>query len=249
MNLSFHRRRLPIPGNGDFPFFFSRKEKGQKRGIPVIAQDHIRVETSEKLLDFSDINRLHLHTIPFTLQEERLPPKGVSIHSKFHDPEVRNAFIADPHGLGWIRMNFKDSISFNLSNTSARWKNLFLVKISLGQRDVTIVEGHFLFPGRENPGKLGIMLRIDHLDLDHFHFIPAPELLLSGPLVACRPLASLERVEEIEKIAFLSLCTESRPERIFQPAKPFILFLDPQDHRGLQRIKIEEPSFDLHRFT
>jgi hypothetical protein len=146
-------------------------------------------------------------------------------------------------------MNLKDSISFNLNKTSACWKKFFLIKISLGQRDVTIVEGHFLFPWRENSRKLGIMLRIDNLDLDHFHFLATPKLLLSGPLVACCPLTSLERVEEIEKIAFLSLCIESRPERIFQPAKPFILFLDPQDHRGLQRIEIEEPSSDLHGFT
>jgi hypothetical protein len=230
MNLSFHRIRLPIPGNGDLPSLLSRKEKGKKRGIPIIAQDHIRVETFEKLFDFSDIDRLHLHTIPFTLQEERLLPKEVSIHSKFHDPKVRNAFIADPHRLGWIRMNFKDSISFKLDKTSACWENFFLVKISLGQRDVTIVESHFLFPWRESSGKLGIMLRIDNLDLDHFHFLTTPELFLSGPLVACCPLASLERVEEIEKVAFLSLCIESGPERIFQSTEPPILFLDPQDH-------------------
>jgi hypothetical protein len=146
-------------------------------------------------------------------------------------------------------MNFKDSISFNLNKASACWKNFLLVKISLGQRDVTIVEGHFLFPRRENSGKLGIMLRIDNLDLDHFHFLTAPELLLSGPLAACRPPASLKSVEEIEKITLLSLCIESRPERIFQSTKPPILFLDPQDHRGFQRIKIEEASFEFHRFT
>jgi hypothetical protein len=93
------------------------------------------------------------------------------------------------------------------------------------------------------------MLRIDNLDLDHFHFIPTPELLLSGPLVACCPLASLERVEEIEKIVFLSLCIESGPERIFEPVEPSILFPDPKDHRGLQRIKVEEPSVEFHRFT
>jgi hypothetical protein len=168
---------------------------------------------------------------------------------KFHDPKVRNVFTAYPHRLGWIRVNFKDSISFNLNKTSACRKDFFLIKIRLGQRDVTIVEGHFFFPRRETSGKLGILLRIDNLDLDHFQFFTAPELLLSGPLAACRPLASLEKVEEIEKIAFLSLCIEARPERIFQSMKPPILFLDPQDHRGLQRIKIEEPSFDLHGVT
>jgi hypothetical protein len=68
MNLSFHRIRLPIPGDGDFPSLLCRKEKGQKRSIPPIAQDHIRIEMSEKLLDFPNIDRLHLHTIPFAFQ-------------------------------------------------------------------------------------------------------------------------------------------------------------------------------------
>jgi hypothetical protein len=204
---------------------------------------------SEKLLDFPDIDRLHLHTIPFAFQQERLLPDRVSIHPKLHDPEVRNVFIVYPHRLGRIRMNFKDSISFNLNKASACWKNFLLVKISLGQRNVTIVEGYFFFPRGENSGKLGIMLRIDNLDLDHLHLFSTPELLLSGPLAACRPPASLKRVEEIEKITLLAPCMESRPERIFQSTKPPILFLDPQDHRGFQRIKIEEPSSELHGFT
>jgi hypothetical protein len=146
-------------------------------------------------------------------------------------------------------MNFKDSISFDLNQTSACRKDFFLIKICLRQRDVTIVEGHLLFPWRENSGEVGIMLRIDDLDLHHFHFITTPEILLSGPLVSCCPLASLERMKEIEKIAFLPLCIESRPERIFESAEPPILSLDPQDHRGLQRIEIEESSLNLHGFT
>jgi hypothetical protein len=93
------------------------------------------------------------------------------------------------------------------------------------------------------------MLRIDDLDLHHFHFITAPELLLSGPLIPRRPPLFLERVEEIEKIAFSPLCIESRPERIFESAEPPVFFLDPQDHRRSQRIKIEEPSVDFHGFT
>jgi hypothetical protein len=112
-------------------------------------------------------------------------------------------------------MNFKDSISFDLNNTSACWKKFSLIKISLGQRDVTIVEGHFLFPLRENSGKLGIMLRIDNLDLHHFNFITTPEIFLPVPLVSYYPPPFLKRMEEIEKIAFLSLGIESRSERIF----------------------------------
>jgi hypothetical protein len=126
---------------------------------------------------------------------------------------------------------------------------LLLIKISLRQRDVTIVEGDLFLPRRENSGESGIMLRIDDFDLHHFHFLAAPELLLSVPLVSCCPPPFLERVKEIEKIAFSPLRTESRPKRIFESAEPPIFFLDPQDHRGLQRIEIEETPLDLHRFT
>jgi hypothetical protein len=230
MSLSLHRIRLPIPGDGDFPSLLCRKEKGQKRGISIVAQDHIRIETPEKLLDLPNLDRLHLRMIPFTFQDERLLPHGVSIHSKFHDPKVRNVFSAYPYRLGWIRVNFKDSIFLNLNKASACWENFLLVKISLGQKDVTIVEGNFLFPWRESSGKLGIMLRIDNLDLEHFHFITTPELLLSGPLAACCPLAFLERVEEIEKIASLSLGIESGPKGIFESVKPSLLIFDPKDH-------------------
>src|SRR4030042_612921 len=144
-----------------------------------------------------------------------------------HDPKVRNLFIVHPHRLGWIRTNFENSISFSLNNTSACRKYFFPIKIGLWQRDITVVEGNPLFPLRENSGKLSIMLRIENLNLHHFNFIPTPELLLSGPLVSCCPPCFLERVEEIQKIAFLSLSIESRPERIFESAKPSVLALDP----------------------
>jgi hypothetical protein len=146
-------------------------------------------------------------------------------------------------------MNFKDSIPLNLSHTPARRKNLFLIKVSLRQRDVTIVEGDLLFPGRENSGEMGIMFRIGDLDLHHFHFLTAPELLLSVPLISCCSPLFLESTEEIEKIGFSPPCIESGPERIFEPAEPPVLFLDPQDHRGVQRIKIEQPPLDLHEVT
>ena len=66
------------------------------------------------------------------------------------------------------------------------------------------------------------MLRIADLDLHHFHFLTAPELLLSVPLVSRRPLIFLERAEEKEKIAFSPLRIESRPEGIFESAEPTV---------------------------
>src|SRR5208337_4663542 len=101
---------------------------------------------------------------------------------QLQDPEVRKVFVVQPYRFGWIRVNFKDSISLGLNKTSACRKDFFLIEISLRQGDVTIVEGNLLFPWRENSGELSIMLRIDDLDLHHLHFIAAPELLLSVPL-------------------------------------------------------------------
>jgi hypothetical protein len=93
------------------------------------------------------------------------------------------------------------------------------------------------------------MLRIHYLDLHHFHFVPAPEFLLSGPPVACGPSSFLKRVEQGEKISPLPLGIESRSERIFESVRQTILILDPENHRRLQRIEIEKPSLDLHGST
>jgi hypothetical protein len=246
MNLPFHGIRLPIPRDGNIPPSLFKKETGQKRGISIIAQDHVRIEMFDKPLDFSDIDHLHFHAVSFTLQNKRSLPNGVSFDPQFQDPKVGKIFVVHPHRFGGIRVNFKDPISLNLNYTSACWKDLLLIKVSLRQRDVTIVEGDLLLPGRENSGELGIMLRIDDLDLHDFHFLATPELPLSVPLVSCCPPLLLERAEEIEKIGFLSLRIEPRPERIFESARPPIFSLDPQDHRGVQRIEIEEPSVDLH---
>jgi hypothetical protein len=146
---------------------------------------------------------------------------------KLHHSKVREISIIRPYGFGWIRMNLENSPSLYFSDTSACRKESFFIKVDLGQRDITIVESNALFPPRENFGELGIMLRISYLNLHHFHFVTAPELSLTRPLVPCGPSLFLKKVEESEKIFFLSLCVESRPEGIFQSAKPSILFLDP----------------------
>jgi hypothetical protein len=119
----------------------------------------------------------------------------------------------------------------------------------LGGRDVTIVERDSLFPPGENFRELGIMLRISHFDFHNLHFVSAPELPLSGPLVSCCPSLFLKRMEQGEKIFFFSPSIESRSERVFESAKRAIFTLDPKDHRGLQRIEVEEPSPNLHDFT
>jgi hypothetical protein len=56
-------------------------------------------------------------------------------------------------------------------------------------------------------------------------------------------------MEQGEKIFFFSPSIESRSERVFESAKRAIFTLDPKDHRGLQRIEVEEPSPNLHDFT
>jgi hypothetical protein len=143
-------------------------------------------------------------------------------------------------------MNLKDSIPFDLSDTSTCWKEPFSIKIGLRQRDVTIIESNFSFPSRENSGKSSIMLRIPRLDLHYLHFVSAPEFLLFGPLVPYRKPFFLERVKQCEKISPFSFRIESRPKGFFKSAKTSVLIFDPEDHGGLQRIEIEKPSSKFH---
>jgi hypothetical protein len=56
-------------------------------------------------------------------------------------------------------------------------------------------------------------------------------------------------MEQGEKIFFSSPSIESRSEGVFESAKRTIFTLDPKDHRGLQRIEIEEPSPKFHLST
>jgi hypothetical protein len=169
--------------------------------------------------------------------------------TKLHHSKVRKIAVIHPYGLRWVRMNLKDLVPFSLNDTPACRKKSPFIKIGLGGRDVTIVERDSLFPPGENFRELGIMLRISHLDFHHLHFVSAPELPLSGPLVFCRPSLFLKRMKQGEKILFFSPSIESRSEGVFESAKRTIFTLDPKDHRGLQRIEIEEPSPKFHKIT
>ncbi len=93
------------------------------------------------------------------------------------------------------------------------------------------------------------MLRISQLDFHHLHFISTPELPFLSPLVSRRPPLFLERTKQGEEIFLIPSGIESRAEGIFESAKGSILTFDPENHRGLQRIEVEEPTPDFHKFT
>jgi hypothetical protein len=167
---------------------------------------------------------------------------------EFHHAKVREVSIVLPYRFKRIGVNLKDSIAFDLSDTSTCGKNPFLIEINLRGRDVTIVEGNGLFPLRKHSWKLAITFRIGHLNLHHFHFLSAPEFPFSCPLVSCGPSPFLEGMEQGEKSFLLSLCIESRPKGIFESANYSIPGLDPEDHRGLKRVKIEKVAVKFHGY-
>jgi len=91
------------------------------------------------------------------------------------------------------------------------------------------------------------MFRINHFDLHHFDFFPAPELFFSGPLVRCGLLIFFEGLIQGEEIVFLSLCIEPGPKWVLKSMKPSFLIFEPEDHRGVKRVEIKKPSLNLHR--
>src|SRR4030042_3780675 len=109
-----------------------------------------------------------------------------------HHPEVRKVSFIHPHALGFVGLNSEDSSPLDLSDTSTCWKESLFVKVSLGGRNITIVEGDLFLPLRKNSGKLGIMFRIGHFDLHPLDFISAPELPLFSPLIPCGKPFSLK---------------------------------------------------------
>jgi hypothetical protein len=177
-------------------------------------------------------------------QQER-----VSIGPEFHDTEVRKVSVVQPHRLGWIGVNPEEAIAFILSDAPACRKEALFIKVDLGQRDITIVEGDSFFPRREGIGKPGIIIGASQLDLHYLHLLPAPELLLVSPLVSSGPSPFLERVEQGGKIVLRPLGIEPGSKRGLEPVEYPILSLDPEDHGGLQRIEIKEPAPDFHKFT
>src|SRR4030042_4827269 len=130
-------------------------------------------------------------------------------------------------------MNLKDPPPFVFTDAPACWKEPFFIKIDLGQRDITITENDPIFPWRKHSGELDIIICIAYLNLHHFHFFSAPELLLSGPLIPCSPPIFLERVEQGKEIVSLPLGIEPGPEGIFESMEQILTVLDPEDHRRL----------------
>jgi hypothetical protein len=146
-------------------------------------------------------------------------------------------------------VNLKDAAPLGLNNASACGENPLFIKVGLRRRDVTIVESNSLFPLRKNFGNVGRVFRIFQLDFHHLYFIATPELFLSGPLVSRRPSLFFKGMIQREKISPLSAGIESRAEGVFESVQGVILTLDPENHRGLQRIQVEEPSSKFHKIT
>jgi hypothetical protein len=187
---------------------------------------------------------LKLHPISFTRQDKRLPTvpgktPRISIGIKFHHAKVRQLSIIRPDGLGGIGVNLEDSTPFTVNDTPACRKESFFVKVGLGGRNIAVVERDPLFPRPQNPGKLGIVFRVHHLDFHHLDFITAPEFSLAAPLVSRRPPSLLEKGKQGEKISFFPLRVESRPEGLLKPVEQPVFSFDPEDHRRTQRIEIE----------
>ena len=120
-------------------------------------------------------------------------------------------------------MDLKDPPSLTLTDASACGKEPFLIEVGLGQRDIAIVKNDPFFPWSKNSGELDIMVCIAHLNLHHFYFFSAPELLFSGPPAPCGPPIFLEQVEQVKEIASLPPGIEPRPEGIFESMKQTLL--------------------------
>jgi hypothetical protein len=215
---------LPMPWDGGFLFPLQRKKKREQTRVSIIAQDQIGIELPDEPIDFFEIHMLKLHPIPFTRQYERLPtlpgetpriPNGI----EFHHAKVRQLSIVRPDGLGGVRMNLEDSTPFTVNDTPACRKESFFVKVGLGGRNIAVVERNPIFPRPQNPGKLGIVFRVHHLDFHHLDFITAPEFSLADPLVSRRPPSLLEKGKQGENIFFFPLRIESRPKGLFKPVE------------------------------
>ena len=154
----------------------------------------------------------------------------ISLYTKLHFPKIRDISDAHPHGFGWIGMDFKDSASLALDETSTCGKDPLFIEIDLWQRNVTIVEDNPLFPLAKNPWKLSIVFRISHLDFHRLHLLSGPELPPPGPLIGCGTLAFLEKVEKDQKIVLFATGIEARPKGILEPEERSIFPFDPEDH-------------------
>jgi len=239
VHLSLERIRFPVPRKRHFLFHLQREEEGEKRRIPVIAENHIRIKPFNELLDLLKIDLLHLQLIPFTLKDEPCTvwvqgePRGIdriAVRAKFHHPKIGKTSIVHPHRLRRIGVDLENPTPFDLNDTFPGWENLFFVEIGLRQRDIAVVEGDSFFPWTENSRKLDVNTGISQLDLHHFYFVPAPELPPSCPLPPCHPTCLLKRMKKGEKISSLSLGIEARSKGFFESTDAPVFFLDPKDH-------------------
>src|SRR4030042_1971917 len=70
VHLPLERIRFPVPRKEHFLFHLQREEEREKRGIPVIAENHIRIKPFNEVPDLLEIDLLHLQLIPFALKGE-----------------------------------------------------------------------------------------------------------------------------------------------------------------------------------
>src|SRR4030042_5076803 len=69
VHLPLERIRFPVPRKKHLLPPFQREEKGEKRRIPVIAENHIRIKPFNEFLDLLEIDLLHLQLISFALKD------------------------------------------------------------------------------------------------------------------------------------------------------------------------------------
>ncbi len=65
--------------------------------------------------------------------------------------------------------------------TAPRGKEASFIEVRLGQGDVAVIEGNPILETRQQPEKSGQMAVIPHLQAQHVHLLPAPEVPLPDP--------------------------------------------------------------------
>jgi hypothetical protein len=239
VHLSLKRIRFPVPRKRHLLPPFQREEKGEKRRISVIAENHIRIKSFNEFLDLLEIDLLHLQLIPFTLKDELCTVRvrgesrwvgRIAVRAKFHHSKIGKTSIVHPHRLRRIGVDLENPIPFDLDDAFPGWENPFFIEIGLRQRDIAVVEGDSFFPWAENSRKLDVNTGISQFDLHHLYFVPAPELSPSCPLPPCHPTYFLKRMKEGKKISSLSLGIEARSKGFFESTDAPVFFLDPKDH-------------------
>jgi hypothetical protein len=235
VHLPLERIRFPVPRKEHLLSPFQREEKGEKRRIPVIAENHIRIKPFNELLDLLEINLLHLQPISFALKDNlcTVLARGIgriAVRAKFHHSKIGETSIVHPHRLQRIGVDLENPVPFDLDDAFPGWENSFFVEIGLRQRDIAVVEGDSLFPWAENSRKLEVSTGISQFDLHHLYFVPAPELPPSCPLPPYHPTCFLKRMKEGKKISSLSLGIEARSKGFFESTDAPVFFLDPKDH-------------------